>query len=160
MPRRPKRRPSVGAATPTGVVGTAGLLAVHRYDLNPEGRGQRLHPEIETAFQRLGIQPRADTPQSIVRRNPIRQFQKRGLPGLLLVFEQLNLDPAVGTSVDGQVAIRRMFSKPCSRTWGQRESSTSVNRETGGTEAGSAMGKPPEWDAASHPTQSRHHPIQ
>ncbi len=156
----PQHRPGVRAAAPAGIVRTAGLLAVHRYDLNPEGRGQRLHPECETAFQRLGIQPREDTPKSIVRRNPMRQFQKRGLPSLLLAFEQLNLGPAAGTAVDGQVAIRRMFSRPCSRTWGQRRSSTSVNRETGGTEAGSAMGEPPEWDATSHPTQSRRHPIQ
>ena len=160
MPRPPKRRPGVGAAAPAGVVGTAGLLAIHRYDLNPESRGQRLYPECETAFQRLGIQPREDTPKGIVRRNPMRQFQKRGLPGLLPAFEQLNLGPAVGTAVDGQVANWRMFSRPCSRTWGQRGSSTSMNRTTGGTEAVSAMGEPPEWDAASHPTQSRHHPIQ
>ena len=163
--RRSRPRPR---ATATGCSGatahsqweTASLLAVHRYDLNPKGRGQRLYPACETAFQRLGVQPREDTSKGIVRGNPVRQFQKRGQPSLLLASEQLNLGSAVGTTVDGQVAIRRMFSRPCSRTWGQRGSSTSVNRTTGGTEAGSAMGEPPAWDAASHPTQSRHHPIQ
>jgi len=37
---------------------------------------------------------------------------------------------------------------------GQRGALTSVNRETKDTGAVSAMGEPPEWDAASHPTQS------
>ena len=62
---------------PIGKVGTTGGLAVHRHDLGPKDRGQRLHPAGETAFQLLEVQPCEDASEGVVRWDPVRQLQKR-----------------------------------------------------------------------------------
>ena len=95
-------------SAPAGIVGTAGRLAVHRHDLGPEGRGQRLHPACEAAFPWLRVQPREDAPEGVVRGNAVRQRRKR--PGQAC-FRRPNSSTSVPRSAPqttARAAIRSM----------------------------------------------------